>query len=304
MKFAIIGTGAIGGYYGAMLCKANQEVHFLLNSDFEHVKENGLLVDSDLHGKIEISEVNAHQKASNMPVCDIVFVCLKSMQNEKLLPQILPSITDENSIIILIQNGLGVEEDVATLFPNLQIAGCVAFIASNKIGNGHIHHLEHGSLKIGGHSVKSMSQLESVAKILNEAKIPTEVFPTLDTIRWQKLIWNMAFNGTTVILNTTTDKILAIPETREMVRTLMTETILGAQACGIDLSLDLVEQTIRYTDEMQPYKPSMKLDYDNHRPMEIKYIYQKPIERAAAAGFEMTKMKVIYQQLSFIQAHL
>ena len=84
--YAILGTGALGGYYGACLQRAGLDVHFLLRSDYEHVKEHGLIVESP-DGDFTLPHVNAYQDVAKMPACDVVVVALKTTQNH-LLPEI------------------------------------------------------------------------------------------------------------------------------------------------------------------------------------------------------------------------
>ena len=120
MRYGIIGTGAIGGYYGAKLAYAGQEVHFLLHSDYEYVKEHGLQVDS-CEGSFHLNNVNAYQHTEEMPPCDVVLVGLKSVNNSKL-QTLLPPLLHANTLVILIQNGIGVEEDVQKMFPEVQLA--------------------------------------------------------------------------------------------------------------------------------------------------------------------------------------
>ena len=81
MKYGIIGTGAIGGYYGGKLAKDGQEVHFLMHRDYEYVKQHGLQVDS-CDGSFHLDHVHAYAKTSEMPPCDVVLVCLKSTNNQ------------------------------------------------------------------------------------------------------------------------------------------------------------------------------------------------------------------------------
>jgi 2-dehydropantoate 2-reductase len=108
----------------------------------------------------------------------------------------------------------------------------------------------------------------------------------------------------TVVLNTTTDRLMSDDQTRELSKELMLEVIHGANACGVPLKEALAQQMIDMTIKMKPYAPSMKLDYDHHRPMEIGYIYSKPVETARNAGFEMHKVSMLERQLLFIQAHV
>ena len=120
MRYGIIGTGAIGGYYGAKLAHAGEEVHFLLHSDYEYVKQHGLQVDS-CDGSFHLDNVNVYQHAGDMPQCDVVLVGLKSVNNNKLQSLLSPLLHGE-TLVVLIQNGIGVEEDVQKMFPDLQLA--------------------------------------------------------------------------------------------------------------------------------------------------------------------------------------
>ncbi|WP_313373710.1 putative 2-dehydropantoate 2-reductase [Chishuiella sp.] len=300
MKIAVIGTGALGGFYGGMLAKNGNDVHFLLNSDYDYVVKNGLTIESDIHGTFNLKDIHVYNNINEMPICDVILVCLKSTKNSFI--QAIKSIINDKSIIVIIQNGLGVEEEIAELFPNNNIIGALAFIASNKIGPGHIHHLELGRLKLGSYNQEKTHLVDDLIKVFKDADVDALYTDELKYIRWQKLIWNMAFNGACVILNCTTDQLLLNTSTREMIYELMRETIDAAKACGVNIPVDEVEKIVAMTDRMKPYNPSMKLDYDNKREMELKYIYEKPIEHAKAAGFEMKKMKTLLQLLHFKQA--
>ena len=88
-----------------------------------------------------------------------------------------------------------------------------------------------------------------------------------------------------------------------LVRDLMREVVRAAQVCGApDLKESFIDAMIESTRQMPPYSPSMRLDYDFHRPMEIEYLYRRPISMARAAGCEMAKMEMLEQALSTIEA--
>ena len=82
-KYAVVGTGALGGFYGGMLAKAGKDVHFLFRNDYNHVLKNGLKVDS-ISGDFHLSEINAYNDTSKMPVCDVILVCMKTTSNSIL----------------------------------------------------------------------------------------------------------------------------------------------------------------------------------------------------------------------------
>ncbi len=300
-KYGVVGTGALGGYYGGVLARAGHDVHFLFRSDYSFVREHGLQIDS-VRGDFRLKPVQAYQKPADMPRCDVVLVCLKTTGNHQL-PQLLRQIVHPQSLVILMQNGLGLEEDLAAQLPDVYMGGGLAFICSNKIGPGHIHHLDYGKLILGSHKVADSALLTQVVADFQAAGIPVELATDLRQARWQKLVWNVPFNGMTVVLNTTTDRLMASDDTRELSRQLMLEVIRGANACGVPLKETLAQQMIEMTVKMKPYAPSMKLDFDHRRPMEIEYIYSRPVQTAREAGFEMHKVAMLEKQLRFIQAN-
>jgi 2-dehydropantoate 2-reductase len=302
IKYGVVGTGALGGFYGGMLAKTGKEVHFLFRSDFEYVQEHGLQVDSVL-GDFHLLKVNAYKSSGDMPACDVILVCIKTIGN-KYLADLLKPIVHPGSLVILIQNGLGLEQDLAQQLPGVGIAGGLAFICSNKIGPGHINHLDYGKLNIGSFNFENREFLQQVVSDFCEAGVPAEWSPDLYFARWQKLVWNIPFNGMTVVLNTTTDKLMSCDQTRELSKELMLEVIRGANACGVALKESFAGQMIDMTVKMRPYAPSMKLDYDNRRPMEIGYIYSRPVEVAREAGFEMHKVSMLEMQLHFIAENM
>ena len=135
MKFGVIGTGAIGGYYGGRLAQAGEDVHFLVHRDYNEMKES-LRVDS-INGSFIIEHPNVYISSNDMPKVDVVLVALKTINN-MLLPTLLSPIIDNDTIVILLQNGICVEEDLEKMRPNLQLVAGLGFICSTKIGPAHI----------------------------------------------------------------------------------------------------------------------------------------------------------------------
>lgn len=299
MTYAIIGTGAIGGYYGAKLARSGQEVHFLLHKDYEYVKANGLQVDS-CDGSFHLDRVNAYNDTHQMPKADVVLVGLKST-NEHLLKSLLPPLLKEDTIAVLIQNGIGLEPDVQEWFPGLQLAAGLAFICSAKTEPGHINHQCYGSINLGNFSCRDNERFEHILADFIEAGVDAHNVEYYEA-RWRKAVWNMPFNGMTVALKTQTDLLLKNPSSRQLIIDLMMEVVGAAHALGITgFDESFVDKMVSMTEEMVPYSPSMRLDYDFHRPMEIDYLYTRPIAEARKAGFHMAKLEMLEQQLQFLQ---
>ena len=300
MKYGIIGVGGVGGYYGGNLARIGKDVHFLFHSDYEYVAEHGLRVDS-CDGNFLLPHVNAYCKATDMPQCDIVLVALKTV-NERLLKELLPPLLKSDTLVVLIQNGVGVEADMQSWFPNVSLAAGLAFICSAKAGPGHVNHQCYGSINIGNFSCKNQERIDILLDDLHEAGIEAASVE-YNEARWKKAVWNMPFNGLTVVLNTQTDQLLANPATEQLVRDLMMEVVGASRALGVDhVDEPFVEKMMAMTRVMTPYSPSMKLDFDFHRPMEIEYIYSKPIAIAKEAGFHMAKLEMLEQQLRFLSS--
>ena len=297
MKYGIIGTGAIGGFYGGKLAKSGKEVHFLFHRDYEYVREHGLQVDS-CDGSFHIDKVNAYQRTEDMPPCDVVLVGLKTINNHQL-PKLLPPLLHQHTVVVLIQNGVGVEADVQQMFPETALVAGLAFICSAKTEPGRVNHQCYGSINLGNYSCKDESLFQQILNDFTSSGIQAASVP-YEEARWKKAVWNMPFNGMTVALDTQTDLLLKNPSTRQLIRDLMMEVVGAARHLGVTgLDETFADKMIETTDAMTPYSPSMKLDYDFHRPMEIHYIYSRPIELARAAGYRMPKLEMLEAELRF-----
>jgi 2-dehydropantoate 2-reductase len=303
-NIAVIGTGAIGGYYGGLLARAGHAVHFLLRSDYEYVRDNGLRVDS-VNGNFHLKTVNAYASASDMPRCDVVLVALKATAND-MLPDVLPGVVHDNSIVALFQNGIGGEEFIHSIVPGHTIVGGLCFICSNKIGPGHICHLDYGKVTLGQFSPDSnpggiTPELMLLEQVFINAGIETDMVEDLVLARWKKLVWNVPFNGLSVLCNALTDTLVKDSDTREQAYELMREVVQGAAAFGRNIPEAFVEKMLQMTEIMEPYKPSMLLDYENGRPLEIEAIYGEPLRRAKERGCSLPRIEEMYQRLKTIR---
>ncbi len=298
LVYGVIGTGAIGGYYGAKLVKSGQEVHFLLHSDYDYVKRNGLQVDS-CDGSFHLDQPKVYAATTDMPKCDVVLVCLKSVNNDKLRT-LLPPLLHPDTVVVLIQNGIGVEDDVQQMFPGVQLVAGLAFICSAKSTPGCVNHQCYGQINLGNYSCRDIERFRQILADFNEAGVKAGEVEYREA-RWKKAVWNMPFNGMTVALNTRTDLLLKNPATRQLIYDQMMEVIGAAQHLGVkNLDATFADKMIQMTDEMTPYSPSMKLDFDFHRQMEIYYLYTRPLEVARKAGYPMPKLEMLEAFLRFV----
>lgn len=299
MKYAIIGTGAVGGYYGGRLANAGHDVHFLLHSDYEYVRENGFHVES-CNGSFHLPRPNVYHSVHDMPQADVVIVALKTTRNA-LLAELLPPLLHPQTLVLLIQNGIGLEPDVQKMFPGLWLAAGLAFICSAKTGPGQVSHQCYGHINIGNYSCPDAHIMEQLIADFNASGIKAAEVEYHEA-RWKKAVWNMPFNGMTVVMDAQTDKLLQNPSTMALIRRQMLEVIGAARALGVqNIDDSFADRMIQNTLDMVPYSPSMKLDHDFHRPMEIDYLYTRAIAEAHKAGFAMPCLEMLEAQLRFIQ---
>ena len=300
-SYAIIGTGALGGFYGARVQHAGCELHFLLHSDYEHVRQHGLICESK-DGDFTLPKVNAYRDVRDMPNCDVVCVCLKTTQNH-LLPQLLPPVVKDDGVVLVMQNGLGIEAQVAEIVGAQRVMGGLCFLCSNKVGPGHIRHLDYGHVGLGEFAARGISEhMRAIAGDLNRAGIRTQLHEDLAVVRWQKLVWNIPYNGLSVVLNATTSELMTNPHTRQLVEQLMQEVVADARACGVAVTDDVIETMLAYTDKMTPYRTSMKIDWDERHPMEVEAIFGNPLRAAQQAGAKSSLLEELYRQLKFLDA--
>ena len=300
MRYAVIGTGAVGGYYGGRLANAGHDVLFLLHSDYDYIKQNGLQVDS-CNGSFHLDSPNIYRSTADMPKADVVIVALKTTRNQ-LLKELLPPLLHSETLVLLIQNGIGPEPELQQWFPNLYIAAGLAFICSAKTEPGRVNHQCYGNINIGNYSCKNTEIIDCLMSDFIQSGINAALVEYHEA-RWKKAVWNMPFNGMTVVMNAQTDKLLAQPDTLSLIRRQMLEVIGAAQALGVkNIDATFADKMIENTIKMVPYSPSMKLDYEYHRPMEIDFLYTNAIKAAHSVGYAMPCLEMLEAQLRFIDS--
>lgn len=298
MRYGVIGTGAIGGYYGAKLAQGGQDVHFLFHSDYDYVREHGLRVNSG-DGGFHLDHVNAYQDVRQMPKCDVVIVALKTV-HEQMLRDMLPPLLTDDTVVLLIQNGMGMEQDVEQMVPGVKLAAGLAFICCSKTHPGVIDHLDLSGLNVGSYNAPQETIDRMIAEMVS-ADIDARNVDYLEA-RWRKLLWNMPFNGLSVALHADTDSLVRNAATRRLLRAMTQEVIEAAHAVGVKGLTDRdADAMIEMTTKMRPYKPSMRLDWDYHRPMEVYYLYTRPIEEARRAGQDMPLHRMLEAELKFME---
>jgi 2-dehydropantoate 2-reductase len=283
-RVAVVGSGAIGCFYGAKLQRAGCDVHFLMRSDLAHVREHGLKILSH-DGDFDLPRVQAHGSTGEIGPVDLVLVALKATQNT-VLPDLLPALIGPATAVLTFQNGVGNEEALEPVVGASRILGGVCFVCLNRIAPGVVKNIRHGAVEVAEFGVRGLTpRLESLAALWERAGISCKASPDLVDTRWRKLVWNVPFNGLSIALGgVTTDRILQNPEWAERVVVLMREVQAGAAVLGAEIPDDFLRHQVDRTPEMGAYRPSSLIDWEAGLPVEVEAIWAEPLRRAEAAG--------------------
>lgn len=307
--YAIVGTGAVGGYYGACLQRGGLDVHFLLRSDFAEVENHGIRVDSP-KGGFRLPRVKAYARAVDMPRCDVVAIAWKTTHN-RFLAETLPHLVKPGGFVLVLQNGLDPEREALPHAGGARVLGGLCFLSSRKAGPGHILHQDYGAVTLaaypggpGGAAAAASEEvaagLRGIVEDLGRGGVDARIHSEWRAARWRKLVWNVPFNGLCALHGLDTRAVLDRPELRARARALMEEVLSGAAREGHVLPLDFADRMLADTERMVPYEPSMKLDRDAGRPMELEAIYERPIDAIRKAGGKAPYMLALLRELRAI----
>jgi 2-dehydropantoate 2-reductase len=318
VKIAVVGCGAVGSYYGAKLAHAGQQVHFLLRSGLAAVRRQGVLVRSpqgDFRARPKCAAT-----AQEIGPSDLVLIGLKTTANQQFAT-LLPPLVGAHTAIVTLQNGLGNEEALAELFPIEQIMGGLCFVCLNRLEPGLIHHLDHGQIVLGEFQRYPEPRTHDIAGLFRNAGVPCKVTDNLARTHWEKLVWNIPFNGLGVagaagyqaVLNSapvarrnldrclTTDQLLRDPKWENLVRELMLEVIAAARALGLAIPDSLAETQIERTRTMGAYKASTLIDFERGLPLELESLFLEPLRQAVRAKVPVPRLAALCQVLQQLQ---
>ena len=293
---AVVGSGAVGLYYGGRLAAAGGDVRFLARADYEVLSQDGLKVES-VHGDFALPRIQAFRTPEEIGPVDLVIVAWKATANGHL-GAVLPPLLHARTQVITLQNGLGNCECIADITGPARVLGGLCFVCINRIAPGLVRHSAGGRADIGEWRPGVPGRAAEMTRRFNAAGIPATAVDNLEQSLWEKLVWNIPFNGLSVAEGgVTTDMLLASTETEREIRTLMREVIRAARALGLKLGDDLVAYNIERTRPMGPYRTSSMIDYVEGRELEVVPIWQEPLRRAQAAGVPMPHTARLLERL-------
>jgi len=301
MKIAIVGSGAIGCYYGARLLQAGNDVRFLMRSDLETVRSQGLRIMSPA-GNAHLHNLPAYATTREIGPVDLVFIALKSTANDAL-PALVPPLLGPDTAILTLQNGLGNEEFLGSHFGHQRILGGLGFVCITRTAPGVIEHYGHGSIVLGEARGPGTPRAENIVATFLAAHIQCRLAHDMVWEHWRKLVWNIPFNGLSVAAGkATVEDLLASPVLRREVEELMLEVITAAGALAHPIDKSVVPFEIERSLIMGPYRPSSLVDYERGLPVEVEAIWGEPLRQTLDAGIQVPRLALLHALLTRLTA--
>ncbi|MCM0614076.1 2-dehydropantoate 2-reductase [Marinobacter sediminum] len=292
-RILIVGAGAIGGFYGAILKKAGCSVSTVLRSDYQVVKEKGIRINSPL-GDLSYQPDHVYRDGDTpetMP--DYLLLCVKVLPGANRAELVKPWM-GPNTRLVLIENGLDIERELAEAFPDNPLISCLAFIAASRLESGVVEHKAYGKLVMGSYPKGIDEHCRTLSELFIEGGIKVGLTEAVVGERWRKCLWNTPFNPLSVIANGADTKTILDTEGGEgLIRAMIQEVMDVAAADGYPMDESLIDQNIEGTRKMPAYKNSMALDYINGRPIERDAVIGNVVAIAQRHGVRVPHLNTV-----------
>jgi 2-dehydropantoate 2-reductase len=295
MKILMVGAGAVGGYFGALLHRSGVDLTFLVRENtFEIIQKRGLLVES-INGNMTIHPQLIKATELNEKF-DLIILAVKCYDLEEVFKTIRPAI-GANTLVMTLQNGIDTEERVVSHFGKENIIAGVAFITSKLIEKGKIGHFKRGVITIGELTGTKSQRLVGIHKLLTNAGIPAFITGEIMKKKWEKLCWNATFNPLSVLMNGPVSVILESPGGLSAVRQGIQEIIIVAKESGIFLRESIIEDTVQASYELRNYHTSMYEDWKSGKTTENEYLNGAVYRKGLVLNIPAPMNFVLYQAI-------
>lgn len=308
MKFLILGAGGIGSYFGARLIEAGHEVVFLVRGKhFEALQHQPL--------KLQHPEFSFERKVNILPsfekikfdiaFFDVVLLATKSTSTQELAMQLkecFDNCRTHTPYVISLQNGVENEDILSNYLNNLRvIGGLTRKIGSHIVSPSIIKATGNAETILGSIQKDDENQkfLEEIAKVFNDAKIPTTITDNIKLELWKKLVINNGVNALCALVKEETGVVMHNEKLARLVYGLMSETVLAAKNQGIILTKADVDEMYELITKFDSIKPSMLVDVENNRPIELDEICNVVVRNCEALGFDAPYTRTISSLLEF-----
>jgi 2-dehydropantoate 2-reductase len=301
MKILVMGAGAVGAYFGARLHAAGEQVVFCARgANLKALTERTLEISSIL-GDLSIRVVATGTPREHAPY-DLVLFCVKAYDTDAAAEKIRGCLAPEG-VILTLQNGIENEARLAGLFGDGAVMGGNARVGVEMIAPGRLLHLSTGRIDFGELDGRETERANRIAAVLARAEILGELSPRIRALRWDKLVWNGAFNTVATLTRRTVGEILDDPEGLRLVKTLMGEIIAVARADDADLGDDRIDFYLEHSRRnLRALKTSTQQDFERGKPLEYEALAGAVVRSARRLGIAAPAMESVYAMLRLLDA--
>jgi 2-dehydropantoate 2-reductase len=294
LSILVYGTGGVGAFFGALLARAGNDVHFVARGvTLDAMRRDGLHIRSAFIGNIHVPHVTVYERAAAAPRADLVLVCVKTYQTAGILDDLASAVAD-TTIVVTLQNGVESDEVVASRFGWPRVVPAAVYVGATLDEPGVVEHAAPARISIGARTGFDPERLPAVREVLASTGQPVQISPDIQHERWRKLIWNASFNTVSALTMRMPGELLAIQETRALLRRIMHEVVGVAQALGIGLVEADVDNHITWTERASGMRTSTMVDRSRGRTMEADALVGVIVRKGREAGVRTPACEAIY----------
>ena len=302
MKIAVVGAGAMGSLFGALLAEAGSEV-WLIDVWAEHIKiinEKGLSIERE--GKTRSVEVKATTDSQRIGLADLIIVFVKSTQTAEAA-RVAKEMAGSGSLVLTLQNGMGNADVISEVIDPDQVVAGTTSHGATMIGPGIIRHAGAGPTVIGMWNGKDLTKARGIAQLFTHACIDTKVVENVREVIWDKLLVNVGINAITALTGIKNGQLLDLEVTKTLSRKAVEEALAVARAQGIALRDNTVEHVLKVAEATGPNRSSMGQDVDKKRHTEIGTINGVIVSEGRKLGLETPVNETLTSLIETLQAH-
>ncbi|MBS1370613.1 MAG: 2-dehydropantoate 2-reductase [Lentisphaeria bacterium] len=300
-RILVVGAGGVGVYFSGRLAQAGAEVTIVARSDYEVASRSGYEVRS-IAGDFRFRPAAVLKSAADYTGdADYVILAAKVLPGADAVELLRPAVRSSKSTIVLIQNGIDIEKNIAAAFPENELLSTIAYIGVSRPQPGVVLHQGSGDLKMGRYPAGISDSARRLTELFAKAGVKCELCEDIAFVRWNKLLWNLPFNPVSVLAgNATTRDMTRRDELERLCRTLMDEVIAVANACGVALTAENADAQVEYTRNFPAYRTSMLQDFEAGRELEVEAILGNTVRLAAEHGIPVPHMETCYALLKSV----
>jgi len=303
MRIAVMGSGAVGGFFGAKLAAAGHDLGFVARGrHLQALCANGLQITSP-NGNLNVTDALFTDDTAEIGGVDLILFCVKSYDTEAAAEQLKPLVADRTQILSL-QNGVDNPDKLAGVFNPDQILPAVVYVGAQLTAPGVVSHSNGGRIIFGQIDGRAGASSKSLRQTLNDAGIPCELTATIQQMQWTKLLWNAPFCAISCLARANVKEIVESACLSALALGCMAEVQAAARERGIELRREQFDEIMTFSRGLGEFKPSMLQDLEASKPLEYQAFNGIVLQTLKPAGAPAPINQAFYAMLKFLDQSL